>query len=939
MMNNAQGTVEYLVVVAIIVIIGLTTTSLVSEITNPQNIGTRISDIDQLTSTVSVTDIIANQNSERIYVGIRNNLPRRITITSVTIGDKTKEAYQELFQGTEFLFWLEEEFCTNNLVKDVTYTYIDEYGLTGSNTLKNVLIPCESATTQESRLANMVTYFAKVYTMLDDNNNEIVINSVDGLAIDRRGDLFISAGLSGSGSSYTFNGKTIQNSNYVEGENTTTYFIAKLNGQTGQVEWVKDTNSNRITNIEIDGKGSGFAVSNNLFVWSDNTSGLSSKVQKFDGRDGSIEHSTTIFSSNNISGSVLPILTMNNDKPILSIYSRREILASGSVEPKLYLEDNNLTFDENYMDGFFIVHLNNDTNQIEFIEKKELLKTDDLLNYLGTSFVKSNSNKIFLTPNDAIDFNQEENAFYSNENNNRDRFTILNEDGTNYLQKNLRINGSLQTVKIDSDGNYLLGGNFTQINGITTNNLARISQEGIVDESFIINSMNNGILDLAIQDDGKIIIVGSFTNVNGVTRNRIARLNQNGTLDTTFNPNANNIVNIIKLQDDGKILVGGNFTSITGTTRNRIARLNPDGTRDNPFNPNANGNVNHIEIDNQNRILVGGNFTTIGGSSSNRLARLNQDGTRDTSFNQNLNQNPNHITIQNDGKPLIAANLILEDEGIRLLFRLNLDGSIDTSFKPNPSGWVTFLKANDENKIITAGGFSNIGVINKNLFATVLNPVNKLIENNILVTSNDNSLCSQSVLPVFNDSRNNLFGRVNLQASGTSCVWQIGNNTITTDLIEEWNNNLLKINENEIDFLMQDNNLAIQQMIEINNDNYFITGSMNTSGETQTINYNGYEVITGGPAAGLYMARLNANTGQVEWINQVIRDPLNSNTISGHESSTKFGMDHRGSGFLVGTINGSEFIFQNPEETLITNPNYVSGEANNQLFVWKIRTR
>ena len=70
---------------------------------------------------------------------------------------------------------------------------------------------------------------------------------------------------------------------------------------------------------------------------------------------------------------------------------------------------------------------------------------------------------------------------------------------------------------------------------------------------------NGTIRVVVVQPNGKILLGGDFTMVQGVTRNRIARLNPDGTLDTAFNPNANAPVYSIALQPDGKILVGGDF--------------------------------------------------------------------------------------------------------------------------------------------------------------------------------------------------------------------------------------------------------------------------------------------------------------------------------------------------------------------------------------------
>src|SRR5476649_701838 len=43
----------------------------------------------------------------------------------------------------------------------------------------------------------------------------------------------------------------------------------------------------------------------------------------------------------------------------------------------------------------------------------------------------------------------------------------------------------------------------------------------------------------AVQPDGNTIIAGFFTNVGGTPRSNIARLNNDGRVDNTFDPNAN----------------------------------------------------------------------------------------------------------------------------------------------------------------------------------------------------------------------------------------------------------------------------------------------------------------------------------------------------------------------------------------------------------------
>ena len=79
---------------------------------------------------------------------------------------------------------------------------------------------------------------------------------------------------------------------------------------------------------------------------------------------------------------------------------------------------------------------------------------------------------------------------------------------------------------------------------------------------------------LAVQTDGKYLVGGDFTNLGGQPRNYIGRLNADGTLDNTFNPGASFRVLSLAVQADGKILVGGLFTTLGGQPCNYLGRIN-----------------------------------------------------------------------------------------------------------------------------------------------------------------------------------------------------------------------------------------------------------------------------------------------------------------------------------------------------------------------------
>jgi len=148
-----------------------------------------------------------------------------------------------------------------------------------------------------------------------------------------------------------------------------------------------------------------------------------------------------------------------------------------------------------------------------------------------------------------------------------------------------QIEGGVSVMAIQPDGRILAAGTQRLVNGdlnYFTFRLLRDGQRETADTFNIGTGPNNGVHAISVQSGGKILIGGAFTEVNGMLRNRIARLNADGTLEdlSTFNigTGANSGVGSIAIQPDGKILIAGEFTEVNGQPRNWIARLLSDGT-------------------------------------------------------------------------------------------------------------------------------------------------------------------------------------------------------------------------------------------------------------------------------------------------------------------------------------------------------------------------
>jgi uncharacterized delta-60 repeat protein len=259
------------------------------------------------------------------------------------------------------------------------------------------------------------------------------------------------------------------------------------------------------------------------------------------------------------------------------------------------------------------------------------------------------------------------------------------------LNAGSKINAYVKATAVQPDGKILIGGSFTTVPGLIRNFVARMDADGTPDPAFNPGSGPNGtVLAMVLQPDGEILIGGEFTKVNGAINRGIARLNPDGSLDTSFNSNLpGNVpfrgnppdVESIALQPDGRIFVGGVF-SVDDGGGTGVARLMPDGSVDNSFYPRPGAGgvwpyVQSLALQPDGRLIVVGDFTEMNGSPRSGLARLMPDGSLDTTYAPSVIPYYAHrILIQPDGKLLLGGMLA----GKTGLFRLLLNGTVDPAF-------------------------------------------------------------------------------------------------------------------------------------------------------------------------------------------------------------------------------------------------------------------
>jgi len=88
---------------------------------------------------------------------------------------------------------------------------------------------------------------------------------------------------------------------------------------------------------------------------------------------------------------------------------------------------------------------------------------------------------------------------------------------------------AVNSVLVQTNGSVVIGGFFTTVGGAPRSGLARLGATAVLDGfNPILTGAFSAVYALALQTDGKILIGGSFTNVNGTSTTNLARLNADG---------------------------------------------------------------------------------------------------------------------------------------------------------------------------------------------------------------------------------------------------------------------------------------------------------------------------------------------------------------------------------------------------------------------------
>lgn len=246
---------------------------------------------------------------------------------------------------------------------------------------------------------------------------------------------------------------------------------------------------------------------------------------------------------------------------------------------------------------------------------------------------------------------------------------------------------TIKSIVLQSDGKIIIGGAFSKYNGVSRNGVARLNSDGSLDTTFNPGSGINGtvttdfkpfVYSILPQTQDRILIAGNFLSYNGTDKGSIARLYNNGVIDNTFDPPphcfaCDKIYYSMALQPNGKIILPKRFAS----------RLNIDGSIDNTFQqPNCNpcSYSSYVKIQSDGKILIAGGSYRIEGVWHNNIIRLlNSDNlsVNDLSDKKTISIFPNPVkntlNIQTEGKLQKAEIYSANGQLVKTFFTGNIN--------------------------------------------------------------------------------------------------------------------------------------------------------------------------------------------------------------------------------------------------------------------------
>jgi len=190
--NRAQGTIEYLVIIAVIVVIGLVVAAMSTNfLGDSQQINNANANIKGQIGTggISVIETIADSQGNA-FITLKNNSGENLTVTRISTANADNAYDKQMLNLTQNTFYITDINtycpCTTGQTKNTCTFYItttDKYGNTQTETLTNVTVNCitEATPRDPTKIVGLGTgTLADPFIINNCNELQEIQNDLDG---------------------------------------------------------------------------------------------------------------------------------------------------------------------------------------------------------------------------------------------------------------------------------------------------------------------------------------------------------------------------------------------------------------------------------------------------------------------------------------------------------------------------------------------------------------------------------------------------------------------------------------------------------------------------------------------------------------------------------------------------------------------------------------
>jgi uncharacterized delta-60 repeat protein len=296
----------------------------------------------------------------------------------------------------------------------------------------------------------------------------------------------------------------------------------------------------------------------------------------------------------------------------------------------------------------------------------------------------------------------------------------LNADGSlDETFQTYDVNSQVFAILVDGE-KIVIGGNFTR----PTPRIARLNQAGTADTTFsgVISGPDGSVRDIARQSNGKYIVVGEFSSFNGTIQAGIARLHLNGALDTTFVPGGFRSSKRVAVLNDNSVVVGGEDRCGNTLFKWYAADGSSRPTPTDPTNPNRFQSITALLPLPDGGFLIGGWYSSLcinGNPTEHRgqVWRYAADGTYRTMTEFGNESDILALALRSDGRVIVGGQGVPRTssqvgifDGLALLDLANDGLEKVSTFRPlvGDEANIYSLSRYADGRLLVAGNFSHV---------------------------------------------------------------------------------------------------------------------------------------------------------------------------------------------------------------------------------------